>query len=302
MKKNLIFFLILMSLSSSNLFAEGYSTNMPVEADPEEIFEDIQIKAVAGISEYGLKEKNQVTENAVDFFQNERTLYISAEYNNLQKQEKYSEEQEKKKKDIENRERNFVNAQIFYQPVDENYLLGYEYKGIEKLRNLHSLILGYTSKDNHFFINPYLEENKTGVITYKKNGEKHKKTIGGVNLQAYLKMPVRFVDRLYGTVDFNFKGSERKELGIGFYLPYQIQITDSSSLDLNLKAKYYKEVNSNKNDKEDETQRFVIKLEPTYNFTENIFIRTELGYVSTKYEKGRTKDNFSVGVGVGFKF
>lgn len=59
-------------------------------------------------------------------------------------------------------------------------------------------------------------------------------------------MPVSFTDRLYGTVDFNFKGSEKKELGIGLYMPYKMQITDSASLELNLKVKYYKEVNNEK--------------------------------------------------------
>ncbi|AYZ74525.1 hypothetical protein EGX98_11095 [Fusobacterium necrophorum] len=298
MSKKLIFLLPLISI---NLCAEGYSTNMPVEADPEEIFEDLQIKAVAGISEYELKEKNQITENAVEFFQNDRIYYISAEYNQLQKK---TEKKDSKNKEFNFREknRNFLNAQLFYQPSDENYLIGYEYKGIEKLKNLHSLIIGYTTKDNHFFINPYIEENKTGVKTYKNNGEKKKKNIGGVNLQTYLKMPVSFTDRLYGTVDFNFKGSEKKELGIGLYMPYKMQITDSASLELNLKVKYYKEVNNEKNSKEDESQRFVAKVEPIYNFTENVFIRSEVGYVAAKKEKGNKKDEFSVGVGIGFKF
>lgn len=119
-----------MPLISINLCAEGYSTNMPVEADPEEIFEDLQIKAVAGISEYELKEKSNYRK-CCWIFQNDRIYYISAEYNQLQK---------KTEKDSKNKEFNFREKQkfskcsTFYQPSDENYLIGYEYKGIEKLK------------------------------------------------------------------------------------------------------------------------------------------------------------------------
>lgn len=291
--------MLLLSFVGMPLLAEGYSTNMTIKRDPRETFENVQIKAIAGISEYPLKDDFQETENAIDFFAKDRMWFLSAEYNYLQKKERKKEGDEKSFYD-ENRD--YFHGQVLYRPKEEDYIFGYEYKGIEKVRDLHSLILGYGGKNHYFFVNPYLEEDKTGMTKYHKNLEKKKKTQGGINLQAYFKMPVSFSENFFATVDFNFKGNDKKELGLGIYMPYTVAVTDSSSLDLNLRIKYYKEVNNDKKTQENERQRFLVKLEPTYNLTENIFVRTEIGYIATKYEKGKRKDDFSVGVGVGFKF
>lgn len=293
--------MLLVSFMSIPLLAEGYSTNMTVKRDSQEIFEDVQIKAIAGISEYPLKHEYQETENAIDFSIKNRMWYVSAEYSQLQKNTK---KRERVLGYFDDKNIDYFQGQLFYRPKDEDYIIGYEYKGVEKIRDLHSLILGYAGKNNYFFVNPYVEEDKTGIAMYDNNGEKKKKTQGGVNLQTYLKMPVPFSDSFYATVDFNFKGSKSKELGLGFYMPYTLQITDSSSIDLNVNVKYYKEVSNEgeKEKRENKRQRFIIKMEPTYHLTENIFIKTEIGYVATKYEEAKTKDDFSVGVGIGFTF
>lgn len=278
--------LILTLLFSQIALAQGYSTNIPIRMDNSEIFENVMIKAEANYSSINLKEMKQDNISMIDFADSERKFFLNVDYSRLNKEDK-----EKKQTLANYKDRNYINTQLIYRPEDTNCLIGYEYKGISDYKDVHSLILGYTYNESNFFLNPYIQKNK-----YGKDDD-----LKGINLETIIRLPLE--SRIYGILGLDFL-DHKKEFTVGLYSPYNIEITDNQSIDLNFKIKFSKAIDeddSKDKDNEIRSQKFFVGLEPKLNLTENIYIKGELGYTTEKYKHQEHINQFNYGVGFGIK-